>query len=48
MLNTMLAHIVVSYDIKLEKNGTRPRNSQVAGLISPNPTARVMLRRRVG
>ena len=43
----MLAHIVVSYDIKLEKNGTRPQDFQAAGSIAPNPTARVMFRRRV-
>ncbi|KAG8217979.1 cytochrome P450 [Butyriboletus roseoflavus] len=46
-LNTMLAHLVLSYDVKLEDNATRPRNLRIGTAISANPTARIMLRRRV-
>jgi len=48
MLNTMLAHFVISYDIKLEQNATqRPRNVKIGETITANPTARIMIRRRV-
>ncbi|KAF8447272.1 cytochrome P450 [Boletus edulis BED1] len=48
MLNTILAHFVVSYDVKLEQNATqRPQNLQIGTSISANPTARIMIRRRV-
>jgi hypothetical protein len=46
-LSTMLAHLVISYDIKLEENAIRPRNLRIGTSIAANPTARVMIRRRV-
>jgi len=46
-LKSMLAHIVVSYDIKLEGNATRPpRLVQIATAIAPDPIAKVMFRNR--
>ncbi|EGO30935.1 hypothetical protein SERLADRAFT_444508 [Serpula lacrymans var. lacrymans S7.9] len=43
-LKTMLAHIVVTYDVKLEKEGVRPANSTFFGTNMPNPKAQVMFR----
>ncbi|KIK79214.1 hypothetical protein PAXRUDRAFT_161911 [Paxillus rubicundulus Ve08.2h10] len=45
-LKTMLAHVVSSYDIKLEDNATRPRNLHVGIHIVAHPTAKVMFRKR--
>ncbi|KAG6371906.1 cytochrome P450 [Boletus reticuloceps] len=46
MLNTMLAHFVISYDVKLERNATqRSQNLQIGTSIMANPTARIMIRR---
>ncbi|KAF9223296.1 cytochrome P450 [Gyrodon lividus] len=45
-LKTMLAHIVVSYDIKLEGNATRPQSLYISSAIAAHPTAKVMFRRR--
>ncbi|KAF8125967.1 cytochrome P450 [Boletus edulis] len=48
MLNTMLARFVIPYDVKLEQNATqRPQNLQIGTSITANPTARIMIRRRV-
>ncbi|KAF9235148.1 cytochrome P450 [Melanogaster broomeanus] len=44
-LKTMLAHVVVSYDIKLE-DGTRPQSSRAGIAIMPNARAKVMFRKR--
>ncbi|KAF9235145.1 cytochrome P450 [Melanogaster broomeanus] len=44
-LKTMLAHIVVSYDIKLEDN-IRPPSSYTDIAIMANPRAKVMFRKR--
>ncbi|KAF9225200.1 cytochrome P450 [Gyrodon lividus] len=45
-LKSMLAHVVVSYDIKLEDNATRPQSLYVGSSIRAHPTAKVMFRRR--
>ncbi|KIJ13827.1 hypothetical protein PAXINDRAFT_13375 [Paxillus involutus ATCC 200175] len=45
-LKTMLAHVVTSYDIKLEDNATRPRNFHIGIHIVAHPTAKVMFRKR--
>ncbi|KAF9225192.1 cytochrome P450 [Gyrodon lividus] len=45
-LKTMLAHAVVSYDIKLEDNATRPQSLYIANAIAAHPTAKVMFRKR--
>ncbi|KAF9235144.1 cytochrome P450 [Melanogaster broomeanus] len=44
-LKTMLAHIVVSYDIQLE-DSTRPKSSGAGIAIVPNRRAKVMFRKR--
>ncbi|KIJ13842.1 hypothetical protein PAXINDRAFT_80222 [Paxillus involutus ATCC 200175] len=46
-LKAMLAHVVLSYDIKLEDNTTRPCNLHVGIHIVAHPTAKVMFRKRV-
>lgn len=45
-LKTMLAHIVTTYDVKLEENTTRPRCLYIGSVIAPNSTAKVMFRKR--
>ncbi|KAF8844252.1 cytochrome P450 [Paxillus ammoniavirescens] len=45
-LKIMLAHVVVSYDIKLEDNATRPRSLHRGIHIVAHPTAKVMFRKR--
>lgn len=45
-MKTMLAHIVTTYDIKLEENTTRPRSLHIGSAIATNSTARVMFRKR--
>ena len=43
----MLAHIVVTYDVKLADNATRPRMLHFGVATLPDPSAKVMFRRRV-
>ncbi|KAF8844225.1 cytochrome P450 [Paxillus ammoniavirescens] len=46
-LKTMLAHVVLSYDIKLVDTDIRPRSVHIGINIVANPTAKVMFRKRV-
>ncbi|KAF8959646.1 cytochrome P450 [Flammula alnicola] len=46
-LKLMLAHTVVTYDVKLETEGVRPADMWVATACVPNPKANVLFRRRV-
>ncbi|KDQ57928.1 hypothetical protein JAAARDRAFT_34744 [Jaapia argillacea MUCL 33604] len=45
-LKAMLAHVVITYDLKLENEGVRPADFYFATACSPNPTAEVMFRKR--
>ncbi|KIJ05875.1 hypothetical protein PAXINDRAFT_92824, partial [Paxillus involutus ATCC 200175] len=45
-LKAMLAHVVLSYDIKLEDTDTRPRSVHIGINIVAHPTAKVMFRKR--
>ena len=45
-MKTILAHILVSYDIKLENEGVRPSNQWFAGFVVPNQNAEIVLRTR--
>ncbi|KAF8833162.1 cytochrome P450 [Paxillus ammoniavirescens] len=45
-LKSMLAHVVLSYDIKLEDNATRPRSWSMGVHIVAHPTAKVVFRKR--
>ncbi|KAI6040003.1 cytochrome P450 [Pisolithus marmoratus] len=47
VLKTMLARIVMSYDVKLEDAKSRPSSLHVGFSIVPNPAAKVMFRNRV-
>ena len=42
----MLAHVVTTYDIKLEENATRPRSFRIGSSIGANSMAKVMFRPR--
>ncbi|KAF9231272.1 cytochrome P450 [Melanogaster broomeanus] len=46
-LKTMLAHVIVSYDIKLEDGVTRPESLRIGSLIAANRSVKVMFRKRV-
>ena len=45
-LKLMLAHIVTTYDVKLEIEGVRPSNMWVMTTCVPNPNANVLFRKR--
>ncbi|KIK80434.1 hypothetical protein PAXRUDRAFT_833529 [Paxillus rubicundulus Ve08.2h10] len=45
-LKTMLAHVVLTYDIKLVDDTTPPRSWRIGIHIVANPTAKVMFRKR--
>lgn len=46
-LKTMLAHIVITYDVKLEESAVFPASWRLATLIGANSYAKVMFRNRV-
>lgn len=45
-LKAMFAHVVMNYDVKVEKEGQRPENLWFANVPVPNPTAQVLCRKR--
>lgn len=45
-LKSMLAHVVVTYDIKLEDNATRPRSLHFGTSILVDSCAEVLFRKR--
>jgi cytochrome P450 len=46
LLKLMLAHIVTTYDVKLEIEGVRPPNMWIMTSCLPNPNANVLFRKR--
>ena len=46
-LKLMFAHIVMTYDVKLEVEGVRPPDMWVMTSCIPNPNANVLFRKRV-
>lgn len=45
-LKAMMAHVIVNYDVKFEKEGVRPENVYTGLSIQPDPDARVLFRKR--
>ena len=45
-LKLMLAHIIMTYDVKLEVEGVRPPDMWVMTSCVPNPNANVLFRKR--
>ena len=45
-LKTILAHLVLNYDMKLEKEGVIPDPFRLGATIMPNPKAKVLFRKR--
>ena len=41
-----MAHIILTYDIKLEEDGVKPPNMGFGGANMPNPSGSVLFRRR--
>ena len=46
-LKFMLAHLLVTYDVKLEDNTTHPQSWHIGTYIAANPRAKVLFRNRV-
>ncbi|KAN0094344.1 Cytochrome P450 [Tylopilus felleus] len=46
VLKMMLAHLVMSYDVKLEDDKIRPKRLRLGIAIYPDPAAKIMFRRR--
>lgn len=47
VLKTMLAHVVLSYDVKRGSDESVPSTLRVGDAVVPNPMAKVMIRVRV-
>ncbi|OCH84018.1 cytochrome P450 [Obba rivulosa] len=45
-LKAMLAHVLLNYDVKFERDGVRPENKWVGTAVAPDPTAKVLFRKR--
>ena len=45
-LKAMMAHIVMNYDVKFEHEGVRPPNKWYGLSLGPDPTAKVLFRKR--
>jgi len=45
-LKTLLAHIILNYDVKMKDDGGVPPRTVFAGHVAPNVTAKVMFRKR--
>ena len=45
-LKTMLAHLVMTYDVKLKEEGCRPPNQWIGVTCVPNRSAQVLFRKR--
>ena len=45
-IKAIFAHIVLNYDIKFENDGARPEDVWFGNAIIPNPTAKVLFRKR--
>lgn len=45
-LKLMLAHIIMTYDVKLDPEGERPKNVSFITSCIPNPKGEVMFRKR--
>ena len=45
-LKLMLAHVVMTYDVKLEVEGVRPPDMWIMNSCIPNPNAKVLFRKR--
>lgn len=46
-LKTMLAHLLVNYDIKMANGAGRPANKRIGQEMTPDIAAEVLFRRRV-
>ncbi|EKM61817.1 uncharacterized protein PHACADRAFT_191008 [Phanerochaete carnosa HHB-10118-sp] len=45
-LKAMMAHVIVNYDVKFEKEGIRPENVYTGLTIQPDPDAKILFRKR--
>jgi len=46
MMTTMMAYLVLNYDMKLENDGVRPPDEWFLMNCAPNRTAEILFRRR--
>ncbi|KAF8736293.1 hypothetical protein AX14_000501 [Amanita brunnescens Koide BX004] len=47
VLKTMLAYVLLNYDVKMANNGGRPGNIPIGSQMMPDPTAEVLFRKRI-
>ncbi|EJC98410.1 cytochrome P450, partial [Fomitiporia mediterranea MF3/22] len=45
-LKIMMAYLILNYDVKAEVDGARPENIYHRSLLIPNPTAKILLKKR--
>jgi len=45
-LKTMIAHVLLNYDIKMANDAGRPANIHIASEMMPDPTAEILFRKR--
>jgi cytochrome P450 len=45
-LKAMMAHVLLNYDIRSEVEGVRPANLHLGQTTLPNPSAKVLFRKR--
>ena len=46
MLKTMIAHVLVNYDVKMKSKRTHSADHYIAGVFPPDPEAEVVFRKR--
>jgi cytochrome P450 len=46
-LKMMMAHVLINYDVKFEKEGVRPPDLWLLSSCIPNPNAKVLFRKRL-
>lgn len=46
-LKVMMAHVLINYDVKFEKEGVRPADLWLLSSCIPNPNAKVLFRKRL-
>ena len=46
MMKMIMAHLLLNYDIKAIEDGVRPKNITLRSVITPDPRAKLLIRKR--
>ena len=46
MMKMIMAHLLLNYDIKAIEDGVRPKNITLGSVITPDPRAKLLIRKR--